>query len=371
MTARNPTRIFNIEIETGKRYAVKVINKKLMAGRSHMIRNEINVLKQVSEGHHNILKMVDYFETESNMYLVMELALGGELFDRIVRRQYYCEKDAIWVVREVCEAIAYLHDNGIVHRDLKPENLLFRTPADDSELLLADFGFSRILDTDCLETLKTVCGTPGYMAPEIIKKIGYSTPVDMWSLGVITYFLLSGSIPFERESNIEELQAVLTCDYTFDPETWDEISAHAKDFIDNLLVLDPTRRMTPRQALQHPWIVDTHRPEIERDLLPKIRKNFNARRTFKKAVDAVQMALKLRQLSQHSVEVDALKPEEEDVQRVGILAKEDNTEKATKAANLLPLDGPCAAGPAGASALPEFRLTQAASSLSFGGGPPD
>lgn len=157
-----------------------------------MVRNEIAVLKKVSMGHQNILTLVDYFETMNNLYLVTDLALGGELFDRICRKGSYYESDAVDLIRATLSAVAYLHDHGIVHRDLKPENLLFRTPEDNADLLIADFGLSRIMDEEQFHVLTTTCGTPGYMAPEIFKKTGHGKPVDIWALGVITYFLLCG-----------------------------------------------------------------------------------------------------------------------------------------------------------------------------------
>lgn len=128
-------------------------------------------------GHQNILTLVDYFETMNNLYLVVELALGGELFDRICRKGSYYEADAADLVRAILSAVAYLHDHGIVHRDLKPENLLFRTPEDNADLLIADFGLSRIMDEEQFHVLTTTCGTPGYMAPEIFKKTGHGKPV--------------------------------------------------------------------------------------------------------------------------------------------------------------------------------------------------
>jgi len=148
----------------------------MMAGREHMVRNEIAVLKKVSMGHQNILTLVDYFETMNNLYLVTDLALGGELFDRICRKGSYYESDAADLIRATLSAVAYLHDHGIVHRDLKPENLLFRTPEDNADLLIADFGLSRIMDEEAFHVLTTTCGTPGYMAPEIFNKSGHGKP---------------------------------------------------------------------------------------------------------------------------------------------------------------------------------------------------
>ncbi|KAG9792295.1 Ca/Cm-dependent protein kinase B, partial [Aureobasidium melanogenum] len=291
-----------VHIDTGRYYAAKVINKRLMAGREHMVRNEIAVLKRVSVGHRNILTLVDYFETMNNLYLVTDLALGGELFDRICRKGSYYESDAADLIRATLSAVAYLHDHGIVHRDLKPENLLFRTPEDNADLLIADFGLSRIMDEEQFHVLTTTCGTPGYMAPEIFKKTGHGKPVDIWAIGVITYFLLCGYTPFDRESNLEEMQAILAADYSFTPEEyWRNVSQTARDFIDRCLTIDPRARMTAHQALQHPWIKpeDPTSPEKGaeegQDLLPTVKKNFNARRTLHKAIDTVRAINKLRE----------------------------------------------------------------------------
>ncbi|KAI7155500.1 Ca/Cm-dependent protein kinase B [Hortaea werneckii] len=284
-----------VHIDTGRYYAAKVINKRLMAGREHMVRNEIAVLKRVSMGHQNILTLVDYFETMNNLYLVTDLALGGELFDRICRKGSYYESDAADLIRATLSAVAYLHDHGIVHRDLKPENLLFRTPEDNADLLIADFGLSRIMDEEQFHVLTTTCGTPGYMAPEIFKKSGHGKPVDVWAIGVISYFLLCGYTPFDRDSNLEEMQAILVADYSFTPmEYWRGVSLTARQFIKKCLTIDPTKRMTAHEALSHPWIAGPESGRGEEDLLPTVKKNFNARRTLHKAIDTVRAINQLR-----------------------------------------------------------------------------
>lgn len=280
------------QIETGQLYAVKIINKKLMQGRENMVRNEIMVLKKISQGHRNILTLHDYFETMNNLYLVTDLALGGELFDRICARGNYYENDAAHLIKTITEAVAYLHLNGIVHRDLKPENLLFITSDENSDLLIADFGLSRIIDSENFYFLTTTCGTPGYMAPEIFKKSGHGKPVDLWAIGVITYFLLCGYTPFDREDSQEEMQAILRADYKFEPpEYWEGISPQAKDFIKKLLVVDPSQRLTAEQALHHVWLQEPLPSPVgvNFDLLPNVRTNFDARKTFKKAVDTVRV----------------------------------------------------------------------------------
>jgi calcium/calmodulin-dependent protein kinase I len=258
------------------------------------VRNEIAVLKKVSMGHLNILTLVDYFETMNNLYLVTDLALGGELFDRICRKGSYYESDAADLIRATLSAVAYLHDHGIVHRDLKPENLLFRTPEDNADLLIADFGLSRIMDEEKFHVLTTTCGTPGYMAPEIFKKTGHGKPVDIWAMGVITYFLLCGYTPFDRETDFEEMQAILNADYSFQPtEYWRGVSDHAKDFIRRCLTVDPNKRMTAHEALQHPFVnADGSKGQ---NLLPTVKKNFNARKTLHAAIDTVRAINKLRE----------------------------------------------------------------------------
>ncbi|KAI0160148.1 kinase-like domain-containing protein [Xylariaceae sp. FL1272] len=287
-----------VHIDTGRYYAAKVINKRLMAGREHMVRNEIAVLKKVSMGHQNILTLVDYFETMNNLYLVTDLALGGELFDRICRKGSYYESDAADLIRATLSAVAYLHDHGIVHRDLKPENLLFRTPEDNADLLIADFGLSRIMDEEKFHVLTTTCGTPGYMAPEIFKKTGHGKPVDIWAMGVITYFLLCGYTPFDRDSDFEEMQAILNADYSFQPtEYWRGVSDHAKEFIRRCLTVDPNKRMTAHEALSHAFVTGDLKPDGDKgqNLLPTVKKNFNARKTLHAAIDTVRAINKLRE----------------------------------------------------------------------------
>lgn len=182
-----------------------------------------------------------------------------------------------------------------MHRDLKPENLLFRTPEDNADLLIADFGLSRIMDEEQFHVLTTTCGTPGYMAPEIFKKSGHGKPVDVWAIGVITYFLLCGYTPFDRDSNLEEMQAILVADYSFTPlEYWRGVSVQARQFIKRCLTIDPTQRMTSHEALSHPWIAGPESDRGEEDLLPTVKKNFNARRTLHKAIDTVRAINQLR-----------------------------------------------------------------------------
>ncbi|KAI0299340.1 kinase-like domain-containing protein [Multifurca ochricompacta] len=283
-----------VHIKTGKYYACKVINKKLMEGREFMVRNEIAVLKRVSSGHQNIVTLYDYFETANNLYLCFDLCTGGELFDRICAKGNYHEPDAADLVRTIMKGVQYIHDSGIVHRDLKPENLIFRTPAEDADIMIADFGLSRVMEEERFHLLTEICGTPGYMAPEIFKKTGHGKPVDIWAMGVITYFLLAGYTPFDRENQQQEMEAIIAGDYKFEPEEyWANVSETAKSFVTTCLTVDPAVRPTAVELLGHRWLADEKPhfvPDPESptggptDLLPHIQKRLDARTRFRRAV---------------------------------------------------------------------------------------
>ncbi|CAG8655376.1 13601_t:CDS:2, partial [Dentiscutata heterogama] len=264
-------------IETKKTYAVEVVSKKFLQNRTHIIRNEISALKKISQGHRNILSLHDYFETENNLYLVTDLTLDGGLLERIYEDGGYFEHDAVNIAKNITEAIAYLHDYGVIHR----ENILFRTIDNNSELVITGFGLSQIIDPEKFDVLTTICVNPAYVAPEVLKELDHGKPVDMWAIGVITYFLLSGNIPFGDG----ELMAIIQADYSFEPqECWERISERAKDFISKLLNVDPDSRLTAHQALNHSWFCEPLPSQI--DDPPR---RFNAHRIFKKAVNTIRI----------------------------------------------------------------------------------
>ncbi|KIY49698.1 Pkinase-domain-containing protein, partial [Fistulina hepatica ATCC 64428] len=301
-----------IHIRTGKYYACKVINKKLMQGREHMVRNEIAVLKRISKGHTNIVTLHDYFETTHNLYLCFDLCTGGELFDRICAKGNYYEADAADLVRTILKAVEYIHNCGIVHRDLKPENLLFRDPDEHADIMIADFGLSRIMEEERLTMLTEVCGTPGYMAPEIFKKTGHSKPVDIWAMGVVTYFLLAGYTPFDRDSQQAEMEAIINGDYRFEPvEYWANVSETAKSFVRECLTIDPTERPTAAEALQHKWLAsekphfvadEDNRPM---DLLPHVKKAFDAKHLWRKAAFSIRALNRMSAMANGTLDRDA------------------------------------------------------------------
>jgi serine/threonine protein kinase len=184
----------------------------------------------------------------------MELVSGGELFDRIVDKGNYSEKDAAGVIAQLCAALAYLHDKKIVHRDLKPENLLYAAPSPDETLKVADFGLARKVAKKG-EMMKTACGTPGYVAPEILANKGYdNTAVDMWSVGVILYILLCGFPPFYEEELPALFDSILKARYDFPSPWWDTISPQAKSLVKACLTIKADQRMTARQMLEEPWV---------------------------------------------------------------------------------------------------------------------
>ncbi|KAM4810157.1 calcium/calmodulin-dependent protein kinase type IV-like [Rhinophrynus dorsalis] len=278
---------------TRKSYAAKRIQKTID---KKIVRTEIGVLLRLS--HPNIIKLKDIFETSSEIVLILELVTGGELFDRIVERGYYSEQDAARVVQQILEAVVYLHGNGVVHRDLKPENLLYADMAPDSLLKIADFGLSKIVDDQV--AMKTVCGTPGYCAPEVLHGSPYGPEVDMWSVGVITYILLCGFEPFFDPRGDQYMYSrILNCDYEFISPWWDEISLNAKDLVRKLIVLDPKKRMTVSQALQHPWVTGKAAKFSHMDRTQKKLLEFNARRKLKAAVKAVVASTRLGNHGHH------------------------------------------------------------------------
>ncbi|XP_068763181.1 calcium/calmodulin-dependent protein kinase type 1 isoform X1 [Struthio camelus] len=278
---------------TQKLVAIKCIAKKALEGKETSIENEIAVLHKIK--HPNIVALDDIYESSSHLYLIMQLVSGGELFDRIVEKGFYTERDASALIRQILDAVKYLHDMGVVHRDLKPENLLYYSLDEDSKIMISDFGLSKI--EGCGSVMSTACGTPGYVAPEVLAQKPYSKAVDCWSIGVIAYILLCGYPPFYDENDAKLFEQILRAEYEFDSPYWDDISDSAKDFIKHLMEKDPSKRFTCEQALQHPWIAgDTALDKnIHQSVSEQIKKNF-AKSKWKQAFNATAVVRHMRKL---------------------------------------------------------------------------
>nr|XP_009681316.1 PREDICTED: calcium/calmodulin-dependent protein kinase type 1D [Struthio camelus australis] len=281
------------ERASGKLFAVKCIPKKALKGKESSIENEIAVLRKIK--HENIVALEDIYESPNHLYLVMQLVSGGELFDRIVEKGFYTEKDASTLIRQVLDAVYYLHRMGIVHRDLKPENLLYYSQDEESKIMISDFGLSKMEGKG--DVMSTACGTPGYVAPEVLAQKPYSKAVDCWSIGVIAYILLCGYPPFYDENDSKLFEQILKAEYEFDSPYWDDISESAKDFIRNLMEKDPNKRYTCEQAARHPWIAgDTAlNKNIHESVSAQIRKNF-AKSKWRQAFNATAVVRHMRRL---------------------------------------------------------------------------
>jgi len=245
--------IMLLKKKDGKEFAIKCIKKEMVEGEDiKLLRREVQIMKKLD--HPNILKLFEVYEDEKQFFLVMELVKGKELFDKIVERGMYSERDASNIIYQVVSAVEYLHECGIAHRDLKPENLLSAGEEENEVVKIADFGFSKSFAGDDAEKLMTSCGSPGYVAPEILTAESYDKSVDMWSVGVIIYILLSGYPPFYADSAPALFKKIMDVKYDFDDSVWDDISDSAKDLIRNLLVKEPSKRFSAKQCLDHPWV---------------------------------------------------------------------------------------------------------------------
>lgn len=263
-----------IERSTAREYALKIIKKSKCRGKEHMIQNEVSILRRVK--HPNIVLLIEEMDVPTELYLVMELVKGGDLFDAITSTSKYTERDASGMLYNLASAIKYLHSLNIVHRDIKPENLLVYEHQDGSKSLkLGDFGLATIVDGP----LYTVCGTPTYVAPEIIAETGYGLKVDIWAAGVITYILLCGFPPFRGSGDDQEVlfDQILMGQVDFPSPYWDNVSDSAKELINMMLLVNVDQRFSAVQVLEHPWVNDDGLPENEHQLsvAGKIKKHFN------------------------------------------------------------------------------------------------
>ncbi|XP_030275431.1 calcium/calmodulin-dependent protein kinase IGa [Sparus aurata] len=278
------------EKNTGQLYALKCLKKKHLAHTN--LENEINVLRRIK--HENVVGLEDFYESRTHYYLVMQLVSGGELFDRILDKGVYTERDASMVIKQVLQAVSYLHENSIVHRDLKPENLLYYNTDENSKIMVSDFGLSKTLEHG---VMSTACGTPGYVAPEVLAQKPYSKAVDCWSIGVITYILLCGYPPFFEDNETRLFSKIMRAEYAFHSPFWDNISEPAKDFIRNMMEKNPKKRFLTEQALRHPWIAGNaaNGIDIYQSVCEQMERNF-AKSKWKQAFNAASVVHHMKKL---------------------------------------------------------------------------
>ncbi|OHS94495.1 Calcium/calmodulin-dependent protein kinase type 1 [Tritrichomonas foetus] len=245
-------------VKTGKEVAVKVIFKDLIV--PEMVEQEIQILRKLN--HPNIIKLYDVFETPTEILLVMPLCRGNSLVPRLLNSHHFCEKDAIRYIRNLLEAVSYLHKQGVVHRDIKPENILFEDDSPESPMYLADFGFSKQQTQNAL--MKTMVGTWAFVSPDVIGTLDgvskYTSKTDIWSVGAITYLMLFGEPPFKRAlSNEQMTEEIINLLYNDQMNKNMQpmnklVSDHAKDFIMKCLEPNPAYRLSADEALNHPWL---------------------------------------------------------------------------------------------------------------------
>ncbi|XP_029007103.1 serine/threonine-protein kinase DCLK2 isoform X2 [Betta splendens] len=263
-----------VERSTGKEFALKIIDKAKCRGKEHLIESEVAVLRRVK--HPNIIMLMEEVDTASELYLVMELVKGGDLFDAITSSAKYTERDAGVMIRDLAGALKYLHGMSIVHRDVKPENLLVHELPDGAKSLkLGDFGLATVVEGP----LYTVCGTPTYVAPEIIAESGYGLKVDVWAAGVIAYILLCGFPPFRSDSNMQEdlFDQILLGRLFFPSPYWDNVTDSAKELIGKMLQVKVEARYTADDVLSHPWVTEdvVMETNMKMEVSGKLKTHFN------------------------------------------------------------------------------------------------
>eukprot|EP00826_Nyctotherus_ovalis_P052798 TRINITY_DN6763_c0_g1_i6.p1 TRINITY_DN6763_c0_g1~~TRINITY_DN6763_c0_g1_i6.p1 ORF type:complete len:573 (+),score=137.58 TRINITY_DN6763_c0_g1_i6:94-1719(+) len=258
--------------KTRERRAIKLINRSLI-GRSKEgeLLSEIKVLKEMD--HPNIMKIYEFASDKNSYYIVQEYISGGELFDEIVKRRYFNEQDAAYVVRQLLSAVTYCHSKGVVHRDLKPENILIDSILGNGQIRIKVIDFGTALFLSPNENISETLGTPYYIAPEVING-EYNEKCDVWSIGVIMFILLSGSPPFNGENDDEILESVKKGNYLLQGKAWESISRNAKDLLRKMLTYDPKKRISAADAYQHEWFEgkekNTLQPEKVRELVSNI-----------------------------------------------------------------------------------------------------
>ncbi|XP_037321651.1 calcium/calmodulin-dependent protein kinase type II delta chain isoform X26 [Pungitius pungitius] len=273
-----------IKKSTGQEYAAKIINTKKLSARDHQkLEREARICRLLK--HPNIVRLHDSISEEGFHYLVFDLVTGGELFEDIVAREYYSEADASHCINQILESVSHIHQHDIVHRDLKPENLLLASKMKGAAVKLADFGLAIEVQAD-QQAWFGFAGTPGYLSPEVLRKDPYGKPVDIWACGVILYILLVGYPPFWDEDQHKLYQQIKAGAYDFPSPEWDTVTPEAKNLINQMLTINPAKRITADQAIKHPWVCQrsTVASMMHRQETVECLRKFNARRKLKGAI---------------------------------------------------------------------------------------
>ncbi|XP_028653773.1 calcium/calmodulin-dependent protein kinase type II subunit beta isoform X28 [Erpetoichthys calabaricus] len=279
-----------VKLCTGQEYAAKIINTKKLSARDHQkLEREARICRLLK--HSNIVRLHDSISEEGFHYLVFDLVTGGELFEDIVAREYYSEADASHCIQQILEAVLHCHQMGVVHRDLKPENLLLASKCKNAAVKLADFGLAIEVQGD-QQAWFGFAGTPGYLSPEVLRKEAYGKPVDIWACGVILYILLVGYPPFWDEDQHKLYQQIKAGAYDFPSPEWDTVTPEAKNLINQMLTINPAKRITAQEALKHPWVCQrsTVASMMHRQETVECLKKFNARRKLKGAILTTMLA---------------------------------------------------------------------------------
>uniref|UniRef100_A0A8C1JV93 calcium/calmodulin-dependent protein kinase n=1 Tax=Cyprinus carpio TaxID=7962 RepID=A0A8C1JV93_CYPCA len=273
-----------VKLCTGQEYAAKIINTKKLSARDHQkLEREARICRLLK--HPNIVRLHDSISEEGFHYLLFDLVTGGELFEDIVAREYYSEADASHCIHQILESVNHIHQHDIVHRDLKPENLLLASKCKNAAVKLADFGLAIEVQGD-QQAWFGFAGTPGYLSPEVLRKEAYGKPVDIWACGVILYILLVGYPPFWDEDQHKLYQQIKAGAYDFPSPEWDTVTPEAKNLINQMLTINPAKRITAQEALKHPWVCQrsTVASMMHRQETVECLKKFNARRKLKGAI---------------------------------------------------------------------------------------
>ncbi|XP_008421461.1 calcium/calmodulin-dependent protein kinase type II subunit beta isoform X2 [Poecilia reticulata] len=273
-----------VKLCTGQEYAAKIINTKKLSARDHQkLEREARICRLLK--HPNIVRLHDSISEEGFHYLIFDLVTGGELFEDIVAREYYSEADASHCIHQILDSVSYTHQHDIVHRDLKPENLLLASKCKNAAVKLADFGLAIEVQGE-QQAWFGFAGTPGYLSPEVLRKEAYGKPVDIWACGVILYILLVGYPPFWDEDQHKLYQQIKAGAYDFPSPEWDTVTPEAKNLINQMLTINPAKRITAQEALKHPWVCQrsTVASMMHRQETVECLKKFNARRKLKGAI---------------------------------------------------------------------------------------